>query len=239
MRLDRFLVQQLSDAETPTSQIRDFIVSGQVTVDRDVIRDIKHPINRFSHITLKNKVLQNKTAYYIMLNKPAGVVSSTQHNSHKTVIDLIQTPYQQELHLAGRLDLNTTGLMILTNNGTWSKKLTQAKTRIPKAYLVETENPITEEYAQSFNEGALLNAGKETVKLLPAHLNILNSHTAKLIIYEGKHHQIKRMFAHFQNKVVALHRESMGEIILDPSLKQGECRPLTKEEVMSIEQIVS
>jgi 16S rRNA pseudouridine516 synthase len=136
--------------------------------------------------------------------------------------------------LAGRLDFNTTGLLLLTNDGKWSRKITQPAQKIPKTYLVQTKEVIADEYVRVFAEGIYF--GFEDLKTLPAELTILSPHSARLTIYEGRYHQIKRMFGFFNNEVVGLHRVSMGNIVLDKNLEAGEYRLLTDEEIDSIKK---
>jgi len=148
------------------------------------------------------------------------------------VLDLIDEPDKDELHIAGRLDFNTTGLMLITNDGSWSRRLTQPQTKLPKVYYVETEQDIGPEYAVTFNEG--LYFAFEDLTTQPAGLQVLGAKCARLSIVEGRYHQVKRMFGHFDNKVLRLHRERMGPLVLDEALKPGEYRPLSAQEIESI-----
>ncbi len=213
-------------------QVRDLILQGQVRVDGCTTTDTRHPVHAFTHVELEGQTLQKVTPRYIMLNKPQGMVSATSHPDHATVIDCIKEPYSVELHLAGRLDFNSTGLLVLSNDGQWSRKLTQPELKRAKTYLVTTEDPITTEYQKMFASGMYFKF--EGISLQPASLDIISTHQARLTIYEGRYHQIKRMFGHFDNKVTSLHRESMGCICLDTSLKPGEYRHLSVAEVDSL-----
>ena len=187
----------------------------------------------FQRVELDYELLQaGRSARYWMLHKPVGVVSATEHNEHHTVLDLLDEPDKHDLHLAGRLDLNTSGLLLITNDGRWSRRITQPQQRKPKVYLVDTEQPITAEYAEVFAQG--LYFAFEDLTTLPAQLEVLSSHQARLTLFEGRYHQVKRMFGHFRNRVVALHRESMGEIVLDPQLAPGQYRALTDAEIASV-----
>ena len=134
-----------------------------------------------------------------MLHKPVGVVSATTHDEHRTVLDLLDEPDRHDLHLAGRLDLNTSGLLLITNDGRWSRRITQPQQRKPKVYHVTTEQPITGEYAEVFERG--LYFAFEDLTTLPAQLDILGSHSARLTLFEGRYHQVKRMFGHFRKDV--------------------------------------
>ena len=167
-----------------------------------------------------------------MLHKPKGCVSATRDPEHKTVLDLIAAPDKHQLHIAGRLDFNTTGLMLLTNDGTWSRRLTQPQTKLAKVYYVETEQDIGPHYAQIFAAG--LYFAFENLTTQPAELQVLGPRTARLSIVEGRYHQVKRMFGHFDNKVLRLHREAMGPLVLDPALAPGQYRALTPDEIQQI-----
>lgn len=229
MRLDRFIESRLSySAQT----VRDFFVQRKVILNGVVVSEGRGRITEFCRVEVDGNILQARQAIYIMLHKPKGCVSATIDAKNKTVLDLIDTPEKQSLHLAGRLDFNTTGLLLLTNDGKWSRKLTQPQQKIPKTYWVKTKDEITPDYVKKFSEGFYFQF--ENLTTLPAELNILSSHTAQLSIYEGRYHQIKRMFGYFQNEVLELHRLSMGNINLDQNLAVGEYRVLTAAEIASV-----
>lgn len=230
MRLDRFL------ANLPCynrQQVRLLLAQRRVCVDGVVATHSDQEVREFSRIEVDGQVLQvGRPARYLMLHKPTGCVSATQDPQHPTVLDLLPVELRDNLHIAGRLDYNTTGLMILTNDGQWSRRLTQPKTKLPKVYQVQTEDEIGEHYAATFREG--LYFAYEDLTTQPAHLEILGPRQARLAIVEGRYHQVKRMFGHFDNKVVGLHRERMGGIDLDPALAPGEYRDLTAEEIATV-----
>lgn len=227
MRLDRFLGNL---PRYNRLQVRLLLVERRVRVDGEVVSDPRHEVRVFSRIEVDADVLQaGRAARYLMLHKPAGCVSATQDPQHPTVLELLPPQLRDDLHIAGRLDFNTTGLMILTNDGQWSRRLTQPSTKLPKHYLVETEDEIGAHYIEKFHQGFYF--AFEDLTTLPAELTLLGPRSARLGIVEGRYHQVKRMFGHFDNKVVGLHRESMGPISLDPALAPGEYRLLTDEEV--------
>jgi 16S rRNA pseudouridine516 synthase len=229
MRLDRFL-SNLPALNRQAGRLA--LASARVKVDGQVISDGRVEVNQFSRIELDSELLQaGKPARYFMLHKPTGVVSATEHDEHRTVLDLLDEPDKHELHLAGRLDLNTSGLLIITNDGQWSRRLTEPRSRLGKVYHVSTEQPIEAHYAATFAQG--LYFAYEDLTTLPAELHILDRHSALLTLHEGRYHQVKRMFGHFQNKVIGLHRLSMGNIHLDPTLAPGEYRVLTAAEIAS------
>ncbi|KQZ80495.1 MULTISPECIES: pseudouridine synthase [unclassified Pseudomonas] len=230
MRVDRFL-SNLSCFNR--KQVRLLLVEKRVRVDGKVVSDPHSEVREFSRVEVDNDVLQaGKPLRHFMLHKPAGCVSATRDSQHPTVLDLIHEPDKDELHIAGRLDYNTTGLMLITNDGSWSRRLTQPQTKLPKVYFVETEQDIGPEYAIKFHEG--LYFAFENLTTQPAELELLAPKCARLSIVEGRYHQVKRMFGHFNNKVLRLHRERMGPLALDTSLKPGEYRALSAEEIQSI-----
>ena len=227
MRLDRFLSKH---PEFNRQDVRHLLLTGRVRVDGQVVGDGRREVNDFNRIELDERVLQpGRPARYLMLHKPAGVVSATRDPQHRTVLDLLPETERADLHIAGRLDGNTTGLLLLTNDGQWSRRLTLPGSKLPKVYHVETAEPIGAEYVETFARGIYF--AFEDLTTQPARLEILDSHSARLTLTEGRYHQVKRMFGHFRNPVTALHRESVGPIRLDPRLQPGQYRPLSAEEI--------
>lgn len=230
MRLDRFLSNL---PRFSRKDVRLALLAGRVRVDGVITKDPLHEVREFSHVMVDDDTLQiGKPARYFMLHKPPGCVSATTDPQHPTVLDLLHEPDKHDLHIAGRLDFNTSGLMLITNDGQWSRRLTQPTTKLPKVYYVETEQAIGAHYVEKFIEGFYF--AFEDLTTLPADLVILDAHHARLSIMEGRYHQVKRMFGFFDNKVVGLHRESMGPLVLDPVLQPGQYRPLTAEEIQLI-----
>ena len=227
MRVDRFLSNL---PRFNRKQVRLLLVERRVTVDGMAVSDPHHEVREFSRVCVDGEVLQTgKPARYFMLHKPQGCVSATSDPLHPTVLDLLDEPDKDQLHIAGRLDFNTTGLMLITNDGQWSRRLTQPQTKLPKIYRVETEHMIGPEYAVTFAAG--LYFAFEDLTTQPAELELLGPTTARLSIIEGRYHQVKRMFGHFDNKVIGLHRERMGPLVLDADLAPGEYRALTDDEI--------
>jgi len=227
MRVDRFL------SNLPCfnrKQVRLLLVEKRVRIDGQTVSDPHADVREFSRVEVDDEVLQaGKALRHFMLHKPAGCVSATRDPQHRTVLDLIAEPDKDDLHIAGRLDFNTTGLMLITNDGSWSRRLTQPQTKLAKVYYVETEQDIGPEYAIKFREG--LYFAFEDLTTQPAGLELLGPKSARLSIVEGRYHQVKRMFGHFNNKVTRLHRERMGPLTLDNALKPGEYRPLSDHEI--------
>jgi 16S rRNA pseudouridine516 synthase len=227
MRLDRFLSNL---PRFNRKNVRMALASGRVRVDGHKTSDPHHEVREFSQVMFDEEILQNgKAARYFMLHKPKGCVSATLDAQHPTVLDLLDEPDRHELHIAGRLDFNTTGLMLITNDGQWSRRLTQPQTRLPKVYYVETEQVIDERYVSRFAEGFYFSF--EDITTQPAQLSVLGSRCARLSIVEGRYHQVKRMFGHFDNKVLILHRERIGMLALDPALEPGSYRELRLSEI--------
>ena len=226
MRLDRFICKH---TEYGHQQAKRLIAAGQVKVNDLVITDLRAAIDRFMCVELDGRRLQHQQAYYLMLNKPAGYLSATSDPQHPTVLELLPPELRTDLHLAGRLDRATTGLLLLTNDGLWSRRITAPEQKIPKVYRVTTAEPIHPDAEACFAAGVWL--AREGVFTSPAPLERISACEAFLTIYEGRHHQVKRMFAAIDNEVTALHRESMGSIRLDPDLAPGQYRCLTAAEL--------
>jgi len=229
MRLDRFICKH---TEYGHQQAKRLIAGGQVKVNGLAITDLRAEIDRFMCVELDGRRLQHQQALYLMLNKPAGYLSATSDPQHPTVLELLPAELRTDLHLAGRLDRATTGLLLLTNDGRWSRRITAPEQKIPKVYRVTTAEPINPEAEARFAAGIWL--AREGVFTTPARLERLSVREARLTIYEGRHHQVKRMFAAIGNAVTALHRESMGSIRLDPDLAPGQYRHLKTTELKCV-----
>jgi 16S rRNA pseudouridine516 synthase len=177
-------------------------------------------------------LINPRAARYFMLHKPPGVVCSTEDGDHRTVLELIPEPLRQGLHVAGRLDIDTTGLVLLTDDGGWTHRVISPKRHCAKRYHVQFESPLTDEARQRLEQGVLLRG--EERETLPALIAPCSLDQLRLTIREGRYHQIKRMFAAVGNRVVALHREAIGEIELDVGLLPGQFRTLRPEEIAAI-----
>lgn len=227
MKLDRFLAKQSSMGRTAAHRL---IAAKRVRVDGEVCANNQQEVDRFTRIELDETLLQQpERALYLMLNKPVGILSATTDPVHPTVIDLLDDPDKHTLHIAGRLDRGTSGLVLLTNDGRWSKRLMEPVERVPKVYLVETAEDIIPEAVAAFAAGFYFHT--EDITTLPAELQILAPRQARLTLYEGRYHQVKRMFHRVQNRVTALHRESIGSLHLPEDLQPGQWRALTPAEV--------
>jgi 16S rRNA pseudouridine516 synthase len=224
-RLDRFISQ---NSEFSISDTRLLLAQNRIILDGEPAQSSQQKVTEFTHVVLDGRCLNNNNPIYIMLNKPRGVVSATKDSKHPTAVGLIDHPRKDELHIAGRLDFNTTGLLLLTNDGAWSRKISLPETKLAKVYEVTLSKPLSDEYVTAFRQG--LYFGYENITTQPACLEILSTYTARLSITEGKYHQVKRMFGHFQNEVLELHRVSVGHISL-AGLEAASSRALTRAEV--------
>ncbi|MGL5359957.1 MAG: pseudouridine synthase [Shewanella sp.] len=228
-RLDRFLCAKL---QIPRKSVRELLLSGRVRVDGAIAKDLDLQIDEFTKVQCDEQLLQSNTPSYVMLHKPVGVVSATQDAQHPTALDLLDAKVRGGLHIAGRLDLNSSGLLLLTNDSRWSQALMSPQHKVDKLYRVTLANPLTADYIAAFAQGMYF--GFEDIVTQPAKLEIVSEYVAEVTLKEGKYHQIKRMFGRFRNPVVDLHRISIGQIVLDASLKPGQSRTLTPQEVASI-----
>ncbi|MDF1753550.1 MAG: 16S rRNA pseudouridine(516) synthase [Verrucomicrobiales bacterium] len=219
MRLDHFIAKKLSLSERSA---RTEIASGKVSINAARVTDHLTRIDRFCEISCREKVIQEKLEKrYIMLNKPPGYLSATSDPVHPTVVDLIDLPDRETLHLAGRLDRASTGLLLLTNDSGWSEQLSHPDSKVPKVYLVETIDPIPDEAVLRFAEGFRFDY--EDIITRPAKLEILAPRLARVTIHEGKYHQIKRMFHRInENRLKSLHRIQIGDYHLPDHLQPGE-----------------
>lgn len=235
MKLDRLLAKH--DA-MGRNRARQAVVDRRVKIDGETATRIDLEVDRFMLVELDEKVIREpKRLLHIMVHKPVGVVSATSDAEHRTVIDLIDDPDRGSLHLAGRLDRNTSGLVLLTNDGRWSKALMNPAHKVPKVYLVETRDPIRPEAVAAFAEGFYFHT--EDLTTLPADLEILDERKARLTLHEGRYHQIKRMFHRIGNRVTTLHRVSVGGITLPDDLQPGGWRFLTNVELGALSSSAS
>lgn len=225
-RLDKFISHL---AEIPRTQARASIKRKEVSVNGEVITSHNFQLAKNDEVIHQGEPLVFLGKRYFMLNKPIGYVCANSDDLHKTVFDLLDEPNMSDFHVAGRLDIDTTGLVIITNDGDWSHKITSPKSQKFKNYLVETQEPITNEALEQLREGVLLHNEKEPTR--PAIAERLANYSLRLSICEGKYHQVKRMLYAVDNKVVELHREQIANIKLDENLASGEYRLLTPEEI--------
>lgn len=214
-------------------EVKQLLKSGAVKVDDAVVKDAKQHVDTNTQtVTLNGEVIEYREFIYLMMNKPQGVLSATEDSVGETVIDLLELEDQvYEPFPVGRLDKDTEGLLLITNDGQLAHRLLSPKKHVPKTYFAVIEGEVTEEDIKAFSKGVTLDDGYETK---PGELTILKSgirSDIELTITEGKFHQVKRMFQAVGKRVVYLKRISMGPLPLDETLELGEYRELTDEEV--------
>lgn len=219
-------------------EVQDLIKKGLVKVNGISVRDRGAKIDDETDVVSVNgETLKNERFVYLMLNKPKGVVSATNDPRIKTVIDLVPSEYRgRNLFPAGRLDITTTGFVLITDDGDFAHRILSPKNHIEKTYEARLAESVSERQLEEVARGITLKDGTEC---LPAKLSVLEQGENPLIeikICEGKYHQIKRMFAAAGNGVIELKRTKMGGLPLDIGLKEGECRPLTPQEVELVEK---
>jgi len=229
MRLDKYVS---SVTNYSRSQVKKIIKAGRISVNGEAIKDPQTSVAINAQVMCDDELLRVAAPRYFMLNKPADCVSATKDKQHLTAIDLLDEDNIDQLHIAGRLDIDTTGLLLITDDGQWSHRITSPVRDCKKTYYVETFSPIEDGLVEAFRSGVKLEGEKRPTR--PAELTIIESHIAHLTICEGKYHQVKRMFAAVGNKVDVLHRMRIGGIDLDEELGPGEYRALTAEEVALI-----
>lgn len=227
MRLDKFIAENTG---LTRSQAAKELKAGLITVNGEIVKAGAIKISQQDAIYYDGERLEwVETGQYFMLNKPQGCVCSHDDGDYPTVFQFFDYPLSSRLHTAGRLDVDTTGLVLLTDDGKWSHRITSPKHHCEKTYLVTLADPVEDFYADKLREGILLRG--EKTPTLPAELEILDDYNVNLTISEGRYHQVKRMFAALGNKVVVLHRWRIGHIVLDEQLEEGEYRTLSAEEI--------
>ena len=226
MRLDKYISNA---TDLSRSKVKRFIKSGLVHVDNELKTNPGIKILPSQQVDLDGSTIVSNLHRYFMLNKPAGYVSVSKDHNHPTAISLIYEHRNEQLQIAGRLDIDTTGLLIITDDGSWNHRLTSPKSNCRKLYKVTLSDPIGTSYKNQLATGVLLEGEKH--KCLPAEMDQIDAHSLTLSIKEGKYHQVKRMFAALGNKVQKLHRYQIGDIVLDQDLSEGEYRPLSRTEV--------
>ena len=242
MRLDKFLVEM---GKGSRSQIKEMAKKGRIQVNGTVIKATDGKIDPEKDVVLLDgQPVSYAHTEYFMLNKPAGTVSATEDGKYPTVISLIGSALRKDLFPVGRLDLDTEGLLLITNDGAMAHELLSPKKHVDKIYLAYIDGTLPKDAKKQMKEGLVIEEG---VKTLPAELVILPPQegmkegltAVSLRIHEGKFHQVKRMFEVLGCKVVYLKRVTMGPLVLDPSLKPGEYRGLKEEELKALERKVN
>lgn len=229
MRLDKFIAHA---SGLSRKQVKIALKRDEVCVDGKGVSNGGIIVSNNQQITLQGERLSLSGPRYFMLHKPQEVVCANSDANHPTVLDLLDEKNLTGLQIAGRLDQDTTGLVLITDDGQWNHRATSPATGKQKVYQVSTSEPITDAQVSALRAGIMLKGESKACK--PAQLERLDTKLALLSISEGKYHQVKRMFAAAGNHVVALHRCAIGDITLDKQLAEGEYRALTQTEIDSI-----
>ena len=224
MRLDKFLSNAGMGSRKDVTKI---IKEKRVTINEQIETVGKTYVSDDDIIKLDDRVVSLEKHVYIMLNKPKRVITATKDDKHQTVMDLIQHPQKEMLFPLGRLDRNTTGLLIITNDGQLGHQLLSPKKKVDKTYVVTLKKAITDEAIKQLETGVELS----DFTTQPASVKVLRDDCIELTITEGKFHQVKRMMHAVENQVEELHRKSFGRLVLDPNLNVSESRKLTDDEI--------
>lgn len=226
MRLDKFLCEMNKGSR---NQVKELIRRGNVTVNGQVVRSPEIQIKEGEDaVALNGENLIFQEFVYYMLNKPPGVVSATRDSFSRTVLDLFGPDLRKGMFPVGRLDKDTEGLLLVTNDGELSHRLLSPRRHVDKVYLAGIAAPLTEEDIRSLEQGVDIGEGAPT---LPARVQILEERLVELTLHEGQFHQVKRMLMAVGNEVLTLKRVRFGKLPLDPALAPGEYRMLTDKEV--------
>jgi len=227
MRLDKYICKS---TEFSLDEAREFIQNRNVSINGIIAIEDLHQVHKNNVVMLYGQLLTLRKFRYFLLNKPIDMICSNVDEKYPSVLNLLEVERVSELHIAGRLDVNTTGLVLITDDGHWSFNLTSPKNKCEKVYKILLSRPIKSDAKKIFTEGVLLQG--ESKPTLPAKLHIVDDYNVLLTITEGRFHQVKRMFAAIGNKVKSLHRQQIGHVKLD--VDSGCWRCLTQTEVESI-----
>lgn len=236
-RLDQYISQRTALSR---KQVKQAARQGDVSVNGALEKDTARKISANDRVVFQGQALAfDATDHeYWMLNKPDGCVCSTQDLNNPSALEYVEhIRFEQQgilakkrpLQMVGRLDKDTTGILLLTTDGQWNHRITSPRSRCEKAYIVDTFEPITPSACEQLTQGVLLE--DDPTPTLPAKVEVLGEKRLRLTLQEGRYHQVKRMLAAIGNHVVTLHREQIGSLSLDDNLQAGECRPLTDDEV--------
>lgn len=235
IRLDKYLANMGLGTRT---EVKKLIKKGQITVNGEMIRTPEYKTDtQTDRVCAEGRLVSYENHEYYMLNKPQGVVSATEDKREKTVLDLILSKKRKDLFPVGRLDKDTEGLLLITNDGELAHQLLSPKKHVDKTYVTRLLKPLLLEEAEKLETG--VDIGEQELTL-PAKVNLLNTEgtEVQITIQEGKFHQVKRMFQAVGNQVVFLKRISMGSLVLDEGLRTGEYRLLTQEEITRLKEHV-
>lgn len=235
IRLDKFLSEM---SGWTRSEVKKIVRTGSVTVDGNEVKKPETKIDeKLSIVRVDGRQIKYNKYEYYMLNKPKGFVSATTDREHKTVVEIISSSEKKDLFPVGRLDIDTEGLLLITNDGELAHRLLAPKNHVEKTYYVEVSGILDDVDVDAVEEGLDIGEEKNTI---PAKMEILktdiqnNISSCYLTIHEGKFHQVKRMMKKLGKTVIYLKRVSMGSLILDSKLKKGNYRKLTEQEIIEL-----
>ena len=229
MRLDKFLCES---TDLTRSQARRVLSDEQITVNGEIVTRPTHMIKEGDTVQWEGETIAPVGLRYLMMNKPVGYECTLRNSQHPMVLSLLDIEKKDRLHTVGRLDVETSGLLLITDDGQWTHRIISPKHQCDKVYLATLAEPLCAEAEERLAAGIQLEG--EDKPTLPATLERVSELQARLTIQEGKYHQVRRMFAALGNFVNALHRERIGQVNLDPDLAPGECRHLRPEEIKSL-----
>jgi len=229
VRLDRFLSHAVG---LTRSEVQRAVRAGRVAVAGATVRDPAVKVAEGAAVTLDGAPVGPRGPRYLMLHKPAGCVCATSDGLHPTVLDLLPAAERDGLRVVGRLDLDVAGLVLLTDDGDWSHRVSAPRRKCPKTYLADLASPIGEEALGALRRGVQLRGERRDTA--PAAVERLGPARVRITVTEGRYHQVKRMFAAVGNRVTGLRRERIGGVSLDPALPPGAWRALTGDEVAGL-----
>jgi 16S rRNA pseudouridine516 synthase len=230
MRLDKLICISTTLTRDEANRC---ILAGEVTVDGELITDTRCQVHTHRNIELNGIKLTPRPFRYLLIHKPKNTICSNKDEAYPSVFNHVDLPDHSELHVVGRLDADTTGLVLATDDGHWSFDIIRPESNCKKTYRVGLSRPLSEEAAERLRCGVIFQGITEPT--LPAELEFITATDVRLTITEGKYHQVKRMFAAVGNRVVTLHREQIGGVRLD--IAEGQWRELSEDEVASFVKI--
>ena len=231
MRIDKFISEQTGVSRTDAKTL---IKKGCIAVNGTAVRSADTKLDPDKDtVSVNGRQISYRKNLYIMLNKPDGIVCATRDGLSSTVLELLPESLRRKgLFPAGRLDKDTEGFVFITDDGALAHKMLSPKNHVEKEYIVTLEHPAEERYIDIFASGMTIDGDEQC---LPARLTLTeNAHIVRLVLHEGKYHQVKRMMQAVGNKVTHLKRERIGGITLDPKLSSGECREITQDELSTL-----
>jgi 16S rRNA pseudouridine516 synthase len=225
-RLDRWVSQT---TELSRKEAGILIRRGEIRINDEVVKKAAAQIPDGAEVFWGEELLDIAPPIYLMMHKPAGLVCANRDGLYSTVIDLLPPEWSRDVHIVGRLDLDTTGLLLMTDDGDWSHRVSSPRRAVGKVYEVGLADPLVPSAEKAFAEGIKLDGEEKLTR--PAVLQRKDDQQVTVTLFEGRYHQLKRMFAALGNKVEALHRSQIGQLHLDNNLKPGAWRELTPDEI--------